>query len=253
VSNTSHQTKSNLPFHPLADMFPLIEGKDFDDLVADIKQNGLREEISFVLEKDGREVEKGGREVIVDGRNRYRACLKAGVTPMFRRVRFNGDDGLRAFIISKNITRRHLTTEQKRELIEKLLKADPNKSDTAIGKQAKVSKNTVAKARKKMEGRGQLDHVEKRTDSKGRSQPATKAKAKLPVPPLKPDAAPANPVAASLPVQPHPEELDTLRSFVIFTVMNVNSGELKLTGDPERMGVWKDLLARVAPFVKIVV
>src|SRR6516165_5048534 len=78
-ASTDKQAKL-LPFHPLADMFPLIEGKDFDDLVADIKQNGLREEISFVLvEKGGREVEKGGREVIVDGRNRYRACLKAGV------------------------------------------------------------------------------------------------------------------------------------------------------------------------------
>ena len=27
-------------FHPLADMFPLLEGDDFDNLVKDIKHNG---------------------------------------------------------------------------------------------------------------------------------------------------------------------------------------------------------------------
>jgi ParB-like chromosome segregation protein Spo0J len=61
-----------LEFHPLADVLPLIEGAKFDELVASIKANGLREPIVTL---DGK---------IIDGRNRYRACLAAGIPSHFR-------------------------------------------------------------------------------------------------------------------------------------------------------------------------
>jgi hypothetical protein len=87
-----------MTFHPLADVLPLIEGDGFKELVADIKTNGLIDPIIMLDEQ------------ILDGRNRYRACIEAGVEPRF--VPFDGGDPA-AFVVGKNLFRRHLTTSQK--------------------------------------------------------------------------------------------------------------------------------------------
>ncbi|MBI3694904.1 MAG: ParB N-terminal domain-containing protein, partial [Acidobacteria bacterium] len=63
---------ATIEVHPIASLFPLIEGPEFDELVEDIRQNGLR--TPLLLHADGR---------ILDGRNRLRACLVAGVEPRF--------------------------------------------------------------------------------------------------------------------------------------------------------------------------
>lgn len=94
-----------LEFHPLADLFPLIEGAEFDELVGSIKENGLREAI---VTFDGK---------ILDGRNRYRACLAADVFP--RLEIFDGTDPVR-FVIDKNIHRRHLNASQRAMIAAKL-------------------------------------------------------------------------------------------------------------------------------------
>jgi ParB-like chromosome segregation protein Spo0J len=152
---------SDLKFHPLADIFPLMEGEEFDALVADIKANGLIEPIVML---DG---------MILDGRNRYRACVAADVEPTFRP--FTGDDPA-AYVISANIHRRHLTAEQKRELIAKLIKAQPEKSDRQIAGAAKASPTTVGTVRAKMEAAGDVSKLDTRTDSRGREQPANRVK-----------------------------------------------------------------------------
>jgi ParB-like chromosome segregation protein Spo0J len=113
-----------LKAHPLADIFPLMEGAEFEALVADIKAHGLREPV-MVFE-----------DMILDGRNRYRACQSAGIEPTF--TTYTGDDPV-AYVISANIYRRHLTAEQKRDLIAELIKAQPEKSNRQIAKATGVS------------------------------------------------------------------------------------------------------------------
>ena len=51
-----------LEYHELANIFPLIQGVEFDELVKDIQWNGLQEPIILYEGK------------ILDGRNRYNAC-----------------------------------------------------------------------------------------------------------------------------------------------------------------------------------
>ena len=90
---------SEIEFHPIANIFPLIEGEEFKSLVDDIRQHGLREPI--VLHNDGR---------ILDGRNRYRACIAVGISPEIKQ--FNGTDAV-AFVVSLNLRRRHLNESQR--------------------------------------------------------------------------------------------------------------------------------------------
>lgn len=149
-----------LQFHPVAAIFPLMTGAEFEELVEDIRAHGL---ISPIVLHEGK---------VLDGRNRYRACLTAKIEPRF--TPFTGTDPL-AFVISVNMRRRHLTRAQKREVIAELLKAKPDRSDLATAKLAKVSDKTVTAVRKDMESRSEIPNVPARKDSKGRVQPGRKA------------------------------------------------------------------------------
>lgn len=85
-------------FHPHAGIFPLLDGEEFRALVEDIRANG---QLDAIVLHDG---------LILDGRNRYTACLAAGVEPRF--TDYDGDDPLK-FVLSANLHRRHLTDDQR--------------------------------------------------------------------------------------------------------------------------------------------
>jgi ParB-like chromosome segregation protein Spo0J len=154
-------------FHPLAALVPPMSDEEYETLAADIKANGLNE--SIVLH--------GG--MILDGCHRYRACKEAGVEPSFidylstRHGHEINDPA--AYVVSVNIHRRHLhlTADQKRELIAKLIKAEPEKSDRQIAAAAKASPTYVGKVRSTVHG-GQLPEKRVGKDGKARKQPAKK-------------------------------------------------------------------------------
>ena len=84
--------------HPLSAAFPPMDDADFMRLKDNIDDDGQRDPI----------VVFGG--MVLDGWHRYRACLMIGFEPKI--VPFEGDDPA-AFVISRNLHRRHLTGSQR--------------------------------------------------------------------------------------------------------------------------------------------
>lgn len=85
--------------HPAAELFPLMNGTDFGMLVEDIEAHGLLEPILVC------------QGLVLDGRNRLRACELAGVEPRF--VEWDGVGSPLAVVLSRNLHRRHLDESQR--------------------------------------------------------------------------------------------------------------------------------------------
>jgi hypothetical protein len=88
--------------YPLAGIFPELPAEELRQLAQDIKERGQIEPIILY---------KG---LILDGRNRYKACQMVGVKPRFEE--FNAKVAKRSpeeFVLSRNLRRRHLSTGQK--------------------------------------------------------------------------------------------------------------------------------------------
>jgi hypothetical protein len=77
-----------------------------------------------------------------------------------------------AYVVSANIHRRHLTAEQRRELIARVLKADPSKSNREIGRQTKADDKTVAAVRREKEATAEIPQLDKTTGRDGKSRPS---------------------------------------------------------------------------------
>jgi len=90
--------EGDLQPHPL-NLFPELRDEEFEGLVKSIRVNGLIEPITLY---EGE---------ILDGRARYKACLKAWREPEFQELPPNISPI--AYLISKNGNRRHLTISQK--------------------------------------------------------------------------------------------------------------------------------------------
>jgi hypothetical protein len=177
-----------LPIHPAAELFPGMSEAELAVLGKDIRKHGLTS--SIAVWSDGKSPEQ-----LLDGRNRLDAIeIEIGPAIVSPPSVVAGKDFLAvnkvivldrsvdpyAFVISANIRRRHLTAEQKRDLIAKLIKATPEKSDRQIAETVKASPTTVGTLRAEMEATGDVSKLDTRTDSKGRKQPARKTATKPP-------------------------------------------------------------------------
>lgn len=115
-----------LPLHPLAELFPPIQGADFDALVDDIAAQGQREPIVTL---DGH---------VLDGRNRQAACERLGLVPDY--APYEGDDPL-GFVLSCNLHRRHLTESQRAMVAASLVTIERGMNQHTMKRGAEGSAN----------------------------------------------------------------------------------------------------------------
>lgn len=84
--------------HPVANIVPMMSAAEYQRLVASIRKVGQLDPIM---------INDGG--LIIDGRNRYRACMALKVKPIFKSLRLREGVSLLEYVLAKNIDRRHLT------------------------------------------------------------------------------------------------------------------------------------------------
>jgi hypothetical protein len=190
--------------HPAADLFPMMPNAELGELVDDLAKNGLRSPIVFWTPDrdaflDRKLVPKKGEIYLLDGRNRLAALaqrldlaapdgqdsLEEYVTGPERPTRsgypeyftiLGGGVDPYDYVVSANLRRRHLTGKQKRELIAKLLKANPEKSDRSVAKLVGASPTTAGDVRHELEQAGDVSKLDTRIDTAGRKQPRRAAR-----------------------------------------------------------------------------
>src|SRR5262245_50121255 len=125
--------RDTLPIHLAAELFPLMSKADLPAFGKDIREHGLKLPIS--VWSDGKSPVQ-----LLDGRNRLDAIeIEIGPAIVSPPSVMAGKDFIAvnkvtvlppsvdpyAFVVSANIRRRHLSAEQKHDLIAKLIKATP--------------------------------------------------------------------------------------------------------------------------------
>lgn len=130
-------------WHPYAETFPLMQGAEWEAFKADIlASKGNNDPVMYRVMGD---VGTGLWRQYLDGRNRARACQELQL-PMHELQIYLEDGEVKAFIDSRNIHRRHLTAEWRRERV--LTLSSEGLSTRAIAAQLGVSQSVVVKDQK---------------------------------------------------------------------------------------------------------
>jgi hypothetical protein len=146
-----------LPFevHPAANIFPMIKGAAFNELVDDIRENGINEPVVFWNGK------------LLDGRNRSMACLEIGIDPLDHAIDIDPETDPVAFVLSANLHRRHLGETEREVVAAKIanlkhggdrkteeikLSNDNLKSAAEAAEQLNVSESGVNRAKAAIKG-----------------------------------------------------------------------------------------------------
>jgi hypothetical protein len=148
-------------------VMPPLSPSEVAELRESIRKHGIR--VPILVDSDGQ---------VIDGHHRAELAAELGV-PCPEQVATGTTADLRSLAYTLNLVRRHLTREEKRKLIERSLRSDPQLSNREHARRTGTSHNTVNTIREPLEKIGQIDHFPEHVDPRtGKaSQPARKTSA----------------------------------------------------------------------------
>lgn len=131
--------------HPAATLFPMMDAESFERLKADIKENGQDQRITFF------------NGMVLDGRNRLKACQELGIEPRTEEIEDDGVFDPFKWVLSINLHRRHLTESQRAMVAAKLATLKRGRPST---ENPPIGGNTVEQAATMLNvGRGSVERA----------------------------------------------------------------------------------------------
>jgi hypothetical protein len=145
-------------------VMPALPAEDYEALKADIAARGVMVAI---------EVDEYGN--ILDGYNRIKVCRELGINDYPVVVRSGLSEAEKLTHARRvNLLRRHLSQEQRRQLVADELRGDPSRSDRQIAAGLGVDHKTVGAARDRLGGTGEIPQLEKTTGTDGKARPVNR-------------------------------------------------------------------------------
>jgi len=142
-------------------VMPPLTDAEYADLRASIEAEGVLTPV--VVDQHGR---------TIDGHHRQEIAAALGIDCPTTVRRVENAREARGLAYTLNLKRRHLTREQRRELLAESIRNDPDLSDRQHAERVGTSKNTAAAVRGVLESTGQVDQLTERTGADGKARPA---------------------------------------------------------------------------------
>lgn len=143
-------------------LLPPLAEDEYTSLIEDIRARGVLQPI--IVDETGE---------IIDGHHRKTIADSYGLPcPALKCPPNLSEAEKRSLALDLNMHRRHLSREQKRELIRNSLAADPSLSDRQHAERVGASPTTVGAVRDDMEEAGELSNLDSRTGADGVERPA---------------------------------------------------------------------------------
>lgn len=153
-------------------VMPPPSAEDYKTLEESILSQGVLEPVLY--EENG---------YILDGHTREEICKKHGLDYPKNTLLGLSEEEKLEIAYDKNLARRHLSMQQKRNLIKARLIANPNLSDRSIANMLQVSGNTVRAVRQKLISTAQIAQLTERVGEDGKTRKLPKPRKMQMLPP----------------------------------------------------------------------